>query len=236
MPVTFDMVLHTWSTKRPGVVTLCLKREFRIQRRLTPRIVADTIDHAKFTADLTASVWEIWFPLPEGLESTPSDVRTAVRLLLKTNPLISGIRNITDYYLSSIEVDTWTADGVLTRLKRPCIRTSGSNLSEVCKLPWVDIVHPTTNDLMELYTLFGIDAMRTAIENNLLHVMASNSADVSRRYIGIIAHEMCRTGIPCALTFVGLTQSETSTLKLATFERSLESFVRAACSRSIARH
>jgi hypothetical protein len=51
---------------------------------------------------------------------------------------------------------------------------------------------------------------------------------VIRKYVRIISNTICRTGMPCALTFAGLTNSNTSILKLATFERSLESFTRAA--------
>jgi hypothetical protein len=178
----------------------------------------------EYTLDLEAARWELWFLVGEDEEPSPLQIRDAVRSLLKANPLIKGIKRIHDFYRSTIEVEE---DG--KTYTKPCVITNGSNLREVCKLPWVDIRHTTTNDLMEIYAIFGINAICSAIEQNLLQVMSSNSAEVSRTYIHIIAHEMCRTGAPCALTFNGLTNSKTSTLKLATFERSLESFIRAAC-------
>jgi DNA-directed RNA polymerase beta' subunit len=231
--VTFDMVMRTWSTKRPGYVTILLNRDFMCTRRLTPRIVAIVIGtlypNVQHTVVLSDVVWQVWFPLKTSA-TTVLDVRATVKTLTKLNPVIRGVRNVLDFYFTTIDIDTWDDNGIFYRRKKQCIVTKGTNLETICQLPWVDVAHTTTNDLMELYSVFGIDAMCTAIEHNLLQVMTSNSAHVSRRYISVIAHEMCRTGSPCALTFVGLTQSETSTLKLATFERSLESFVRAACS------
>jgi DNA-directed RNA polymerase beta' subunit len=226
--VTLNMVLRCWTTTRINNVTLVLDKSLMVSRFITPRILAEAIghlhEHVQYTHDLEATTWEVWFPL----EGTPLRIRDAARSLMKTNILITGIKNIADFYLSTIDIER-LVDGIPTMCKQPCLITRGSNMREICKLPWVDVQYTTTNDLMEIYTLFGIDAMCTSIEENLLHVMSSNSADVSRSYIHIIAHEMCRTGTPCALTFNGLTSSKTSTLKLATFERSLESFVRAAC-------
>jgi DNA-directed RNA polymerase subunit A' len=225
--VSFRRVMHCWTTNRHDMVTIVLDKELMVSRCVTPRIVADVIgrihDNIEYTQDLEATVWELWFPL-EGEDTSPLRVRDVVRSLVKTNPLIKGIKDIHDFYMSTIDLEYHG-----TIYKRPCMITKGSNLVEICKLPWVDIQYTTTNDLMEIYAVFGIDAICSSIEFNLLQVMSSNSADISRNYIHVIAHEMCRAGSPCALTFNGLTSSNTSTLKLATFERSLESFVRAAC-------
>jgi DNA-directed RNA polymerase beta' subunit len=227
--VSIKRVIHCWTTKRANMVTLVLDRMFMISRCITPRLVAEAVghmyEHVEFTLDVEALTWELWFPLYNDASSL--QVRDAVRVLGRSNVVIKGIKNIQDFYRSTIDTER-LVDGVVTVYKQPCIITKGSNLQEICKLSWVDVHHTTTNDLMEIYSVFGIDAMCTSLEDSLLHVMSSNSADVSRSYIHIIAHEMCRTGIPCALTFNGLTNSNTSTLKLATFERSLESFVRAA--------
>jgi hypothetical protein len=81
---------------------------------------------------------------------------------------------------------------------------------------------------MEVYNELGIDAACRCIEEELVHIMMSNTASVIRKYVRIISNTICRTGMPCALTFAGMTNSNTSILKLATFERSLESFTRAA--------
>ena len=221
MTITLRRVVQTWTMQRQGHASIVLDRAFLIDRKIVPRLVAEALglDGVEHTRDLEATKWEIWFPA--------SDVRAAISTLLKTNPTIRGVRGVTDYYISSTSVRSGV-EGEIVLTDRPMIVTSGSNLLAVLELPWVDCSYTTTNHIHEVYTVLGIDAACCAIADNLLDVMSSNSATVSQSYIRLIAHEMCRTGVPCALTFVGLKQSDTSILKLATFERSLESFVNAA--------
>jgi len=232
LSVTLHSLIRCWTTERCGMVTVVLDRVYMMSRYITPRMVSESVGRIhtgmEYTTDLEATTWEIWFPTEGPDASSPLHVRDIVRSLMKSTMLIRGIKNLHDFYMSTVEVGRWV-HGTHTTTMEPCMITKGSNLREVCRLPWVDVQHTTTNDLMEIYDVFGIDAVCGSIERSLLHVMSSNSADVDRNYIHIIAHEMCRTGSPCALTFNGLTNSKTSTLKLATFERSLESFVRAAC-------
>ena len=225
--VTLSDVVHSWSDCRAGFVSLILRKEFMIKRKLVPRIIAQRLQrddmHVQYTSILSSDIWEVWFPMKEC-----TDIRKSVKQVLKSNIIIQGIRNIRDYYVTIVDMNVNVQDTFIEKQQRTCIVTMGSNLSDILKLEWVDTMYTTTNDLIELYNILGIDAMCNSLETNLMEVMTNNSASVSRKYIRIIAHEMCRTGRPCALTFVGLTQSNTSTLKLATFERSLESFATAA--------
>ena len=81
---------------------------------------------------------------------------------------------------------------------------------------------------MEVYDVFGIDATTYAIEENLREVMNVNSANIASVHIKLLAHLMTQSGKPCALTFSGLNQAKSSKLKMAGFERTLDSFVGAA--------
>jgi hypothetical protein len=214
--VTLTTVVKCWTLRREGMITLVLHRPRMLTHHVTPRHVAEALGPSvSYTTELASGLWEVWFSAGK-THSSPLDIRDQVRALLKTNVLVVGIRGITDFYVTQ------------DPSSRPCLVTRGSNLCAVCQLPWVDLARTTTNDLMELYIEYGIDAMCVSIEQNLMRVMVSNSASVSRPHLHLIAHEMCRTGSPCPLTFVGMQTSRTSTLKLATFERCLETFVCAA--------
>ena len=211
-------VLSHWML-RGRTVVLTLDREIMGRHRITPRLVAAVIDATtSFTEDLTSRVWEVH--LEDTASSSPVDARNLVKALLRTNARIVGIMGLHGCRESTV----MGTDGLV----RPCLVTRGSNLLAVSQLECVDVVHTTTNDIMQISDVHGIDAACMAIESTLLHVMSSNSADVDRKYIRIISREMCRTGTPCPLTFNGLSASNTSTLKLATFERSLDSFTAAA--------
>jgi DNA-directed RNA polymerase beta' subunit len=238
--VSLRTILDKWSDLCPvdclptNRLYLYLKREIMTEREVSPRQVADSLRHTIFVpssphagATLTyASIHDdSWWVAIEHFQPTP--LRALYRLIYKQNPLVSGIRNIRDAVLSTMEVRE-IQDGQLVKCVRPCVTTLGSNLTAIFALPWVDKRFTTTNDQMEVFAELGIDAACRCIEEELVQIMMSNTASVIRKYVRIISNTICRTGTPCALTFAGLTNSNTSILKLATFERSLESFTRAA--------
>jgi hypothetical protein len=237
LEITLLDIMATWTDELNGHITIVLNRSFMIKRMTVPRVVANRLSELHpnstvgYTTRLEDTTWKVWMSLPPTAVGTNSStaIRECARALSKQNPVMRGIKYIRDYYEIDVDVNVPVDGTHLCKQRRRCMVTMGSNMREICKLPWVDTKFTTTNDLMELHNVMGIDAMCRSIEDNLMDVMTNNSASVGRKYIRIIAHEMCRTGMPCALTFAGLTQSKTSTLKLATFERSLESFTIAAC-------
>ena len=226
---TFQDVMVSWSAATTGRLDIILDRDAMIRRHITPRIVADALvalyPGVRHTTELPAARWLVWIPF----EGTPIEARDLVHGLRSKNPLVSGIPGIRDFYETTRTLTVTDGDGRVAEETRACVATLGSNLEHVCALPWVDVAHTSTNDLLEIFRVYGIDAYRAAVEEQLAAVLTSNSATVSRCYIRLIACQMCVTGTPCPLTFHGLAQGNTSTLKLATFERSLNSFVQAAC-------
>lgn len=149
--------------------------------------------------------------------------------LLHCNRMIAGVAGIRDFFTKNVEVNA-VENNVLVKQTRKVIVTLGTNLSGICSRKSVDVRWTTTNDISEIYQTLGIDAATKAIENNLVGVMLSNAASVSRAHIKIIATYMCVTGRPCALTFSGLVHANASALKLSLFERSLNSFIGAGTS------
>jgi DNA-directed RNA polymerase beta' subunit len=237
--VSFHSVFDKWSDLCPetnlpsGRLYLHLHRKKMMDREVSPRQVAEALCQSIFgpksaypTAQVTYATinQDRWWVC---VEDANLPLRDLFRHIHKHNSLISGIRNIRDAVISTMEVRE-VVEGRLVKRTRPYVTTLGSNLTEVFSLPWVDKRHTTTNDQMEVYAELGIDAACRCIEEELVQIMMSNTASVIRKYVRIISTTICRTGIPCALTFAGLTNSNTSILKLATFERSLESFTRAA--------
>lgn len=110
--------------------------------------------------------------------------------------------------------------------RRRVVLTRGSDLMACASSSHVDIYKTSTNDISEVYDLFGIDAARQAIYYELTHMMLSSSASVSTRHIQLIADTMCRIGSPCGFTYKGFMDAKTSHLKLATFERVLDGFMK----------
>jgi DNA-directed RNA polymerase II subunit RPB1 len=230
------------------VLVLELDKDLLVIRRIPPRRICEFIQsnkhlvnaHSDITysySELTDEKWCItvmvtpssvlWTQIAEPSMAKPMlSMYLSHTLLFEDKRLLVGIPRIRDFYETTRQV-CCIVDNVLTTVTRRAIITLGSNLMDVCCLPGVDVEFTTTNDMNEIYTVFGIDAVYYAIETGLVDVMLASSASVSRKHVQIIASSMCTYGVPAALTFIGMSTGLMSHLKLATFERALDSFVAA---------
>lgn len=237
------------------VITIALNRELMVKHHISPRKVAQhlktfaIIVECGETTVLTFSTMsddQWWVTIKIGkiglmrsLQASKSKRDRVPQLLSNTKhgvllffshtliyntSLIQGTENILDFYIKSMQVNV-VRGGRLCKEKRQVIVTRGSNLRAVCALPGVDIRLTTTNNVIEVFDLFGIDATTRAIEQELTQITAGKSGTVTRQYVRIIAQTMTQTGEPLALTFSGLSNQHGSKLKLASFERSLDGFI-----------
>lgn len=237
-------------TKHQGevVCTLELDKNVMIDRRITPRMLSAllvqsvgvkasvasrcTVYH---TTVLTDEHWWVTLVVPPladvfGAKNIDKPIvlgNVLYHMIINANTRVQGIPGIRDFFESTSEVNR-IVDGTLKKITVPTIRTLGSNLLEICSLPGVNVQDTVSNDVREIFTVLGIDAAATALAENLIDVMLASKASVSRRHIQLIAATMCRDSTPHALTFAGRTHAKTSPLKLALFERSLDSFLSAA--------
>lgn len=212
---------------------ILLKRDLLCSHRVVPRIVADILSTqlsndmsiVSYTTDLDSIRWHITVRIQQ------CTIQHGYRILSKlmyTNTLIKGIPGIMDFYTTDKKCTYYDKSlGYLRTSTKRVIVTNGSNLEAICQVPSVDIELTSTTNLREIDTCFGIDSVCQAIENELVDIMFANSTNVRRYFIRIIARLMCKTGTPCALTFQGMSKSNTSSIKMATFERSLVSFINA---------
>ena len=145
---------------------------------------------------------------------------------------ISGVADITSYeHMSNTDArrKRWCIqDGNLQLLPKNIIITRGDNTRDILARDDVDISMSHTNDIHVIYKYFGIDAVRNAINYELNSTLITNTKSVSRRHIDLISTAICFTGRPCGFSFSGFLAANTSPLKLASFERVVESFVRLA--------
>lgn len=225
-------------------VVCFLKKEQLIERRVSPRIVAAHLVGVKDLAkekqaatyvsfcNLTDEEWWVALSLPpESPALAAGRTKEMCSLFLyhciiNDSRLLAGVLGIRDFFTKNVEVNVIQNDE-LVRANRRVVVTLGSNLPGVCAKVGIDKYRTTTNDIIEIYKTLGIDAACKALENQLVNVMLSNEASVSRAHIKVIAAAMCIRGCPYALTYAGMCHSKASALKLSLFERSLTSFITA---------
>ena len=108
------------------------------------------------------------------------------------------------------------------------ITTKGSNLSEVLKIPEIDTDRTYTNDILEVNKVFGIEAARQLIVNELYNTFNSNGIDINKRHIAILADLMCFGGKVKGVVRTGITGQKTSPFARASFEETVKHILTAS--------
>ncbi len=107
------------------------------------------------------------------------------------------------------------------------IMTAGSNLNIVLDLPYVDPVRTTTNDVIEISNVLGIEAARQAIINEVFKVIENQGLNVDIRHIMLVADTMVNTGKVNGVTRYGVVKEKSSVLARASFETPIKHLIEA---------
>ncbi len=98
------------------------------------------------------------------------------------------------------------------------IQTTGSNLKDVLKNEYVDPSRTTTDDIMQIYEVFGIEAARNAILREAKQTLDEQGLYVDVRHIMLVADVMTKDGAPKAVGRYGVAGEKISVLARANFE------------------
>ncbi|MGC9058501.1 MAG: DNA-directed RNA polymerase subunit A'' [Candidatus Nanoarchaeia archaeon] len=110
------------------------------------------------------------------------------------------------------------------------VQTFGSNLKDILILDEVDPVRTTTNNILEVAKVLGIEAARNAIINEVMYVLQEQGIDVDYRHIALVADLMCVSGTVQGITRHGIISQRPSVLARAAFEIPLSHLVDASLS------
>ena len=111
------------------------------------------------------------------------------------------------------------------RDKEYIILTAGSNLAEVLDIKGVDGSRVTSNDIHDVFRVFGIEAARQTIINEIKDVIGIQGLDINERHIKLISDAMTCSGAVKGVTRMGIISDKASILAKATFETPDKQFV-----------
>ncbi|MDO8627805.1 MAG: DNA-directed RNA polymerase subunit A'' [Candidatus Diapherotrites archaeon] len=100
----------------------------------------------------------------------------------------------------------------------PVIKTSGSNLKALLKMPEIDGTRTITNDVKEISKVLGIEAGRMAIVKELHGTLKTNDINVDIRHIMLLADLMTFDGNIRGIVRTGITREKSSPFARAAFE------------------
>ncbi|ORY68638.1 RNA polymerase Rpb1 [Pseudomassariella vexata] len=106
--------------------------------------------------------------------------------------------------------------------------TSGTALREVLAVEGVDPKRTSTNDLWQIVDVFGIEAARGALLNELRRVLAFDGSYVNERHLTLLVDVMCYRGSIAAVTRHGINRADTGALMRCSFEETVEILLEAA--------
>jgi len=132
---------------------------------------------------------------------------------------LKGIANVQD--VSSVEnkmlVSFEKETGKMIKEENIIITTDGVNLSALKYLNGIDNHKTITNDIVEIYNKFGIEAARNKIINELDVVL--RSSNISFNHLSVLADLMTNTGILTSVDRHGLHKLNIDPLAKASFEK-----------------
>lgn len=108
------------------------------------------------------------------------------------------------------------------------IITAGTNLKKVLEMDEVDATRTVSNDLYEIADVFGIEAARQAIIDEVFKVIEAQGLNVDIRHVMLVADTMCASGEVKGITRYGVVSEKASVLARASFETPIKHIINAA--------
>lgn len=143
----------------------------------------------------------------ESATSSLRDLISAKELAL--NSIVYGIKGIKDVSLLREDGDY-------------LIITKGVSLKQVSLIDSVDVDRLYSNDIVEMYNFFGIEAARGVIIREILDVVKSQGLSINERHVLLIADIMTQTGDVKGMTRYGIVADKLNVLTRASFETPLK--------------
>lgn len=105
---------------------------------------------------------------------------------------------------------------------------TGSDMKSLFELEEVDTTRSTTNSVVEISKVLGIEAARQAIINEASKVIRDQGLDIDMRHIMFMADLMTTTGTVKGITRSGITGEKESILARASFETPIVHIINAS--------
>lgn len=161
--------------------------------------------------------------IKEKFDHIPIDIVKVIAIEDEILPLllsvqICGISGITDIFFEKRK----ESDG-----ERWIVTTEGSNLIHLFANPIVDNKKTLCNNMWEIYERFGIEATRQFLIEEFMDVVSSDGTYVNSSHVELLVDLMVYTGSIISISRYGQKKVSSGPLSNASFEESLENFLKA---------
>jgi DNA-directed RNA polymerase beta' subunit len=142
--------------------------------------------------------------------------------------VLRGVKNINKVILRKIKDNLVEKGGAFKKEDIWVLDTVGTNLIDVLGLDYIDSRRTTSNDIMEIYNVLGIEAARQCIYNELSEVLEFDGAYVNTHHMGLLCDRMASTSKLISIFRHGINNDDIGPIAKASFEETPEMFLKAA--------
>ena len=145
---------------------------------------------------------------------------------LLNNIVLRGVKGIRKVMLRKIKNTLTKADGVYTKKDSWVLDTTGTNLIHMLGLDYIDTKRTISNDIQEVYRVFGIEAARQAIYNELTEVF--DDSPINYHHVCLLCDRMTVSSSMISIFRHGINSDDIGPIAKASFEETPEMFLKAA--------
>ena len=143
------------------------------------------------------------------------------------NIVLRGIKKIKKVILRKIKDNMVESSGIYKKQDIWVLDTIGTNMMDVLALDYIDVNRTFSNSIMEMYDIFGIEAARQSIYNELSEVMEFDSTYINFHHLSILCDRMTFTKNTISIFRHGINNDNIGPIAKASFEMTPEEFLKA---------
>ena len=141
---------------------------------------------------------------------------------------IQGLQNIDKASTREVHLSIETANKTIETQSEWIIDTEGTNLRQVLALPEVDNTRTISNDIIEIYNIFGVEMANAVLAQEIRHVLSFDGTYVNERHIQLLVDTMTFRGFLCPVSRHGMAKSALGPLMRSSFEETVDVLLDAA--------
>lgn len=227
----------------PWLLRIELNREMMVDKKLSMADIAGKIN-LEFDDDLTCIfnddnadklILRIRIMNDQAPKGESNDEFTEDDVFLKkiesnmlTEMALRGIPDINKVFIKNTKVNQFTQDEGFRTETEWMLDTEGVNLLAVMCHEDVDARRTTSNHLIEVIEVLGIEAVRRSLLDELRVVISFDGSYVNYRHLAILCDTMTYRGHLMAITRHGVNRNETGALMKCSFEETVDILLDAA--------
>ena len=142
--------------------------------------------------------------------------------------VLRGTKKIGKVILRKIKNMVVASDGEFSKKDSWVLDTTGSNLLDVLALDYIDFARTFSNDIIETFNVFGIEAARQTIYNELADVLEFDGSYINAHHMGLLCDRMTYTDHLISIFRHGINKDDIGPIAKASFEETPEMFLKAA--------